>query len=188
MQTTTANDYDCEDAQPQAASVRFLLTEAEFNEANVTRKSWMSNRFWRYAARTICAFGACFFIAAPSLSGEPWPVLIRTEPLTAIGWFFFALLNVYVALGLPGIHILNRHFNRFDLEREITLTEDSVRITRGPKSWKKKWSEFVCFYESSAMYVLKCRGAVFWTVPKRAFEPGVEPVFRNILERRLRRR
>jgi len=89
---------------------------------------------------------------------------------------------------MPWVESLNRRFNRFDLEREITIAPDGVRIARGEKVWKKKWSEFACYYETAVLYVLQTRGFEFWTIPKRAFESGIDRSFHQILDSNLRRK
>ena len=176
-------------SQTQTASVRFFLTEPEYNEAVIARGSlWRTNRLYRIAGRVICDFVICFFIVAPSWVGDSWSHLLKTDPVLTIGLCGFAALWLYCALGMPWIEPLNRRFNRFDLEREITIAPDGVRIARGEKAWKKKWSEFACYYETAVLYVLQTRGFEFWTIPKRAFETGIDRSFHEILDSNLRRK
>jgi hypothetical protein len=172
----------------QTASVRFFLTEKEFEEAIIVRKSWQINPFYRVAGRVVCGCGAIFFLGLVWWRGKTWSHLFSTDPVTAGGLLLFAAFELCIALGLHEAKVWNRLINRFDQEREITVEEDNVKITRGPKTWTKKWKEFAGFYESPSMFVLQTRGAQFWTVPKRAFEPGVEPIFCHLLESKLRRK
>lgn len=175
--------------QTQTASVRFFLTESELKEAAIARKSlWRTNRIYRVAVRVVCGFGACFCVVAPSWEGNSWPLLVKTEPVTAIGLFGFAVLWLYVALGAPWVEVLDTRLNRLDLEREITIAPGQVTVVMGAETWKKKWGEFACYYETSGLYVLQTRWPQFWTIPKRAFEPGIERVFQEILESNLTRK
>ena len=170
------------------ASVRFLLTEKEFQEAIIVRRSWIASRFYRITSRAVCGCGAIFLFGLVWWQSETWSHLFGTDPVTAVGLFFFAVLNLCVALGLHEIKTWNRLINRFDQQREITLQRDSVTIARGPKIWTKKWSDFSGFYESPSMFVLQTRGAQFWTIPKRAFEPEVETLFHLFLKSKLPRK
>ncbi len=172
----------------QTASVRFILTEEEFEEAIIVRKSWITNPFYRVAGRVVCGCGAIFLLALVWWAGETWSHLFSTDPVTAAGLLLFAAFDLCIALGLHQAKVWNRLINRFDQEREITVKEDDVKIARGPKTWTKKWKEFAGFYESPSTFVLQTRGAQFWTVPKRAFEPGVESIFCHLLESKLRRK
>jgi hypothetical protein len=172
--------------EPQAYD--FFLTEKEFEEAIIVKKSWIANRFFRVAGRVVCGCGAVFLLGLAWWQGATWPHLFSTDPVTAAGLVLLAVFDLCIALGLHQAKALNRLINRFDQEREITVDEDNVRITRGPKTWTKKWEDFVGFYESPSMFVLQTRGAQFWTIPRRAFEPGVEAIFCRLLESKLRRK
>ncbi len=172
----------------QTASVRFFLTEKEFEEAIVIRKSWITIPFYRLASRVVCGCGAILLLGLVWWQGESWSHLFSTDPVTAAGLLLFAAFDLCFALGMHEAKVWNRLINRFDQKREITVEEDSVTIARGPKTWTKKWKEFAGYYESSSMFVLQTRGTQFWTVPKRAFEPGVEPIFRHLLGSKLRRK
>jgi hypothetical protein len=188
--TTAANARDSQRLlpEPQTASIRFLLTESELSEAKLARRAWINNRYYRIAGRIVCVFGAYFFVAAPSWFGEPWSVLVRKDPLIALETLVFAALDAYVAIGMPGIAALDKLFNRLDLQREVTITPELVKVRRGPKTREREWHEFRCYYETSALYILQTRGVLFVSVPKRAFEQDVKPVFRQILESKLRRK
>jgi len=126
----------------ETASVRFLLTEKEFEEAIIVRKSWVANRFYRVASRVVSGCGAIFMPGLVWWQGETWSHLFSTDPVTAVGLFLMATFNACVALGLHQAKVWNRLVNRFDQEREITLDEEIVRIRRGPKTWTKKWNVF----------------------------------------------
>jgi hypothetical protein len=65
---------------------------------------------------------------------------------------------------------------------------DKVVIRHGAKYYEKKWSDFRCYYESANVYVLQTFATQFWTVPKRAFEPGAEQPFRQLLAINLDRK
>ena len=174
--------------QAKAPVVRFVLTETEFKEAAALISPLSNNRYFRIAGRIICAWGTYFFIAVAGWTGHPWSSLVRTNPVGATLLSLLAGLNLYVAVGTPWINALNKRFNRFDLEREITLTDDLVIIRRGPRLWRRKWDAFDCFRENPAIYVLIIGGYEFWTIPKRAFGPGAEAVFGSFLESKLRRK
>ena len=187
--TSDSNSTPDLDRQAQTASVRFFLTQPEYSDAVVARGSlYRTSRLYRMAGRVVCGFGAYFFIVAPSWLGGSWSHLLKTAPLSAVSLSCFAALDLYVALGMPWIEPLNRRLNRFDLEREITIAPDGVRIVRGERVWKKKWSEFACYYETAMLYILQTRGLTFWTIPKRAFETGIERTFHEILGSNLRRK
>ena len=164
------------------------MTEKEFEEAIIVKKSWITNRFFLVAARVVCGCGAIFFLGIVWWLGDTWSHLFSTDPVTAAGLLLFAVFELCIALGLHEIKVWNRLINRFDQQREITVEEDNVKITRGPKTWTKKWKGFAGFYESPSMFVLQTRGTQFWTIPKRAFDPGVEPIFCRLLESKLRRK
>lgn len=170
------------------ATVRFFLTEKEFEEANVLRRTWITNRYFLIAARIFCCCAAIFFLGLIYWKGETPTHLLRTAPVTAVGLFIMIAAQLSVALGLNEAKVWNRLVNRFDQEREITIDKDTVKIARGPKTWRKKWKDFACFYESPSIFVLQTHGTQFWTIPKRAFEPGVEPIFYHLMASELRRK
>ena len=98
--------------------------------------------------------------------------LFRADPVTTFVGFLLGLLNIYVAIGQPGVHCLNRIFGRFDQEREITLTPGGVKIQQGTQIRQKKWNEFRSYFESHELYVLQTKGAMFWTTPNGHSKPA----------------
>jgi hypothetical protein len=96
----------------------------------------MNKPYFRIAAHTICGSEPSSFLA-PKLDGETWVNLFRADPVTTFVGFLLGLLNIYVAIGQPGVHCLNRIFGRFDQEREITLTPGGVKIQQGRRSGRR---------------------------------------------------
>lgn len=127
-------------------------------------------------------------VVAPSWLGDSWPHFFKTDPVSAVVLCCMGVLWLDVALGMPGVELLNRRLNRFDLQREITIAPSGVTIARGRKIWNKRWTDFACYYETAALYVLQTRGMEFWTIPKRAFEPGIQEIFHEVLESNLPRK
>jgi hypothetical protein len=170
------------------ATVRFILTEEEFGEAINVKKSILTSRFYRIAGRIVSGLGAVLLLGIVWWQGVTSSHLFATEPATAVGLLLIVAFQLCVAMGLHEMKIWNRLINRFDQQREITIDDDGVKIARGTRARAKKWKDFAGFYESPSVFVLQTHGTQFWTIPKRAFEPGVEPIFYRLMTSKLRRK
>jgi hypothetical protein len=169
--------------------VRFFLTESELMDGMIARKSlYRTKRWYRIAGRLVCAYGVYFLLTVPSKSGTSWTALARTNPLGALFFALMVIVDAYVAIGMPGMEALNQRVAHLDWERQVSLSMDKVVIRHGAKYYEKKWSDFRCYYESANVYVLQTFATQFWTVPKRAFEPGAEQPFRQLLAINLDRK
>jgi len=75
-------------------------------------------------------------------------------------------IALWAAMGGPGNNALTRRLSRLDLERDVTLTDSGVRITRGTRTWDRGWEHYGSAFETEDVLVLKREtGLRFLTIP-----------------------
>ena len=172
----------------EVVDVRFFLKPEELDEAAAIRKVASNQASNKTIMRIICGLGALYIAYLPHLKGGSWSTWMQDRPIAAIFWGALLVLDVFVALGQPGIMKLNRLANRLDLERRICVSHRGIDVTHGRTRQQKSWKDFSFFQETPTLFLLQTKGAAFWTLPKRAIPAGRGDQLQTLLRAKLQRR
>jgi YcxB-like protein len=176
-----------ESVRGDAIECSFFLAQDELNEALAARhrsflERWLSTKYGRLFGRAICVLTALGILGLPILMGKSWAEEFRNEPGVAVGLVGFGLFYLFAAAGCPGLRALNR----LDLPRRIRISDRQVAVSRGTKTSTYSWKRFFSYQETQNLFVLRTQIVVkFWTIPKRALQPGDEEKLRALLDRKL---
>jgi len=167
----SANDLNGLDPK-EVVDVRFFLKPEELDEASAIRKVTSNQKSKKTLMRVICGLGAVYIGLMPYIKGATWSMWWQHRPEAAIFWGGLLILDIYVALGQPGMMKLSRLMNRLDVERRICVSPQGVDITHGSLRQQKSWEDFSFYQESPTIFLLQTTGPSFWTLPKRAIPAG----------------
>jgi|SRR6185295_8033690 hypothetical protein len=96
------------------------------------------------------------------------------------------LLGLFFLFGLR--LLVRRSFrqdNRLQQPFEAAISQDGIDVSSPTGSSKYAWSAFTRYLESKNLFLVYQAPKVFNVFPKRAFAPGEEESFRNLLSERL---
>jgi len=167
--------------------LRFLLTEPEWREACRVMQPLASKPGLKLLGRLINAVWAIVLLLLPYKLGYSWSEMFRTHTFGTVPIAAMVCLSVLGATGI-GIKSLNHHLNRLDLERQIIVSDQGVKVTLGERVRNLQWKDFVYFSETSALFVLRTSSTQFWTIPMRVLSPKDIERFRSLLCDKLPRR
>ncbi len=191
MQLTATDEQACPitTVSPEIAlDICFFLTGAELDEVVAARKTASNTRANKIFVRIITGIGAVVLLfLLPSLRGG-WHGLFMWNPPRALFYLALGVLDLWIAVGMPGGKKLNQLVNRLDVERHIRFSDRGVFVTHGSRTFDQEWSNFRFFQETPNLFLLQTVGTSFWTVPKRILSPSAAQELRAFLTAKLPQR
>lgn len=150
----------------------FFLTPEEFDEGVKTLHTVTLKPAKKTAMRIANGVLALVLLYFPRLHGQTWMELYQSSPGFTMFLGALLLVDLWNALGQPGVGMLNRMVNRLDWERHVYLNDEGVAVEWGSRKFRYRWQDLSFFQETPQLFILKAGGTQFWTMPKRAMPAG----------------
>jgi YcxB-like protein len=170
-----------EPVRGEVVECRFFLTRDEIDKAATLLHPWANSRYGKLLSRGMCGLSALAVPWIPGLLGKSWREVFATQPGVALAAIGLGLFWAWAAVGCPGMKALNR----LDLERRIVVSDLGVEVTCGRRTFTYDWPRLFCYREAPGLFVVRTRFARFWTIPRRALQPGDGERLRSLLAKRL---